>query len=679
MYADGGDGTAWEYELIYYPTSTDTGGVEGRKRPNPDSVRGVGVRSLGADPELYRWHWLIKNNRDEDGYAPLVGMLQAYGQSSGSPSYHDDMRRLLDVDQWLRAFAVQVLFGIGDNYSSGSSHNAIFYRRPEDGKFLYFPWDMDFTFRRGATSTMTPNGDLDKLLTDPANQRAYYGHIEDIVSTTFNTGYMTYWANHYSCFLPTESLTGFLSYISTRSNHALNGGDGVNNVIPPVAFDATTPDTSTGGTTIDIEGDGWVDVRELRLAGNPNPLEVTWTDNNSWRVTVPVAPGANAYVIEAYDFQGAPIGTDTVNVTGTGAVLPAAAGKLVISELMYHPSAGAGADTDDFEYVELLNIHPGASVDLTGVEFVDGITYAFPPMTLAPGARLLVVRDLAAFSSRYGAGLDIAGEYRAPDGSNKLADGGETVELVDALGVEIAKFEYSDDLPWPSSAAGDGYSLELINPAAPATDAADPIHWRSSRGIDGTPGGSDAATLAGWAAANGIVDLTLDRRRPHHPARGRLSHRGGAHPRERRPPGWRCSTSLSARLGEAPSRSAACSTRWGPRRSSRSPTRSISPISTRWSPPWDTGTSPRGRPRLWWPSVGWANSGRRWARGGGSARLSIRCCSSARAWPQSSRRRDGNASTPPHPAVVALVRGTATSVDSRRMGGLRGAPGGPGA
>ena len=497
MYEDGSDGTAWEMELIYYPTTT-VGGVEGLKNPNPDSVAGVSARSLGSDPELYRWHWLIKNNRDADNYAPLVEMLGAYGQSA-SASYLEDMDRLLDVDQFLRSFAAQILHGIGDNYSSGSQHNGMFYQRPGDGKFLLFPWDMDFAFRNGSTSSMTPNGDLNKLLTSPANRRLYYGHIKDIVDTSFNSAYLSPWATHYSCFLPTENLSGFISYINTRSNHALNQ---VNSAIPPVAFNVTTGNTSTSQSTFTVEGDGWVDVREIRLAGTPGTLPVTWTDTNSFSVQIPIQPGANTYTIEAYGFDGSLIGSDNITVTGTGTVTPAAVGLLVVSELMYHP------ENEAHEFVELLNTS-SMTLDLEGMSFDDGIDYTFPAVQLPAGERIIVARDLTAFRDLYGPTPIVAGEYQAPDGSNKFSDGGENVRLIDALGSLILEFSYGDDAPWPTSADGDGYSLELINPA-PETNASAPINWRSSRQINGSPGTSASDDLATWATTNGIADLSLD-------------------------------------------------------------------------------------------------------------------------------------------------------------------------
>ena len=148
QFENGSEGTAFEYELIYYPTSQQ-GGIEGLKRPNPDSVAGVGMatpRNEGDNKESYRWHWLIENNRPEDDYSQLMEALGAIGQRTSSDTFHEDTQRLLDVDQWLRSFAVVSLAGIGDNYASGSQHNGIFYVRPSDNRLLFLPWDMDFSF-----------------------------------------------------------------------------------------------------------------------------------------------------------------------------------------------------------------------------------------------------------------------------------------------------------------------------------------------------------------------------------------------------------------------------------------------------------------------------------------------------------------------------------------------------
>ena len=70
---------------------------------------------------------------------------------------------------------------------------------------------------------------------------------------------------------------------------------------------------------------------------------------------------------------------------------------LVVSELMYHPSGDNLA-----EYVELLNISSSDSLNLEEVRFTQGVEFNFTGsaiVSLAPGERVLIVRDLAAFET----------------------------------------------------------------------------------------------------------------------------------------------------------------------------------------------------------------------------------------------------------------------------------------
>ncbi|MBK7998616.1 MAG: lamin tail domain-containing protein [Verrucomicrobia bacterium] len=89
---------------------------------------------------------------------------------------------------------------------------------------------------------------------------------------------------------------------------------------------------------------------------------------------------------------------------------------LRITEIMYHPPtppAGSVYEAEDFEYIELRNTGP-TNINLTGVRFVRGIDFNFTGSAvtdLAPGGYVLIVRNLAAFTSRYGAIANIAGQY----------------------------------------------------------------------------------------------------------------------------------------------------------------------------------------------------------------------------------------------------------------------------
>ena len=510
QFINGGDGTMFEYELIYTLRET-AGGVEGLKLTQDGGTHGVPMRNLGGtDKELYRWHWQIKNNRDADDYGPLIDVLTAMGRSGRS--YQEETDRLLDVDQWLRSFAIQSLFGIADNYSSGARHNAIVYIRPSDGKALFFPWDMDFTFNRSATSGLTPSEDLNRLISaSPGNRRAFYGHIRDIVESTFNEDYMTEWAQHYSCFLPSEDLTRFLPYVNTRRNAALNE---INRVIPPTNYRITTADNvSSPETVVSIQGSGWVDLHRIQTA-NGVMLPIDWVDETTWQVKVPIWPGENMVSLSALDRWGRIIGSDSVRIIGTGMVEPASKENLAITEIMYHPPApsdqelAAGiSDGESFEFIELTNINDRMTVDLTGAAFTSGIRFELPLMTLGPGNRIVVVGNAEAFAMRYGDAIPTVGGFHS-DGSNRLSNSGERLTLSDAAGQEITSFEWSDAAPWPQGADGDGYSLVLMAPWV--SDPRLPQNWRTSTETEGNPGETDAIRLLDWMAEHGVLDLDGD-------------------------------------------------------------------------------------------------------------------------------------------------------------------------
>jgi hypothetical protein len=171
---------------------------------------------------------------------------------------------------------------------------------------------------------------------------------------------------------------------------------------------------------------------------------------------------------------------------------------LRISEIMYNPRRASGGGTNgaplrmDFEFLELQNTS-ATEIGLAGVELIDGVSFDFKRgavATLSPGAHVLVVRDLAAFKSRYPgwAGMRIAGEFVFP--ADALGDDGEEIELVDGLGRMIERFDYADD--WYPNTDGRGFSLEAVDPGG-TVDKGAASAWRASSFVDGSPGFEDSA------------------------------------------------------------------------------------------------------------------------------------------------------------------------------------------
>ncbi|MGI9242162.1 MAG: CotH kinase family protein, partial [Verrucomicrobiales bacterium] len=268
-------------------------------------------------------------------------------------------------------------------------------------------------------------------------------------------------------------------------------------------FDIPTASLAEGSNTLAVEihqaSGGSSDTSfDLRLIGvqttTADPLFLT-------------QPGVNVLRSRVRDGAEWSAITEATFLVDTDVAAPM---NLAITEIHYRPIApseaelGAGFnERSDFEYLELENFG-SRLIDLGGMAFTTGIGFAFDDSllgrTLAPGERILLVNNLAAFEMRYGAGLPVAGEF-----SGSLSNDGEQLIITDAAGAIVLDVTYNDADPWPASADGDGYSLVLIDPAS-MPDADLPTSWRTSAGAGGNPGSSDAQNYAGWKAANGITD-----------------------------------------------------------------------------------------------------------------------------------------------------------------------------
>lgn len=177
-----------------------------------------------------------------------------------------------------------------------------------------------------------------------------------------------------------------------------------------------------------------------------------------------------------------------------GAAVPGdLATNLVISEIMYNPPAPEGGDA---EFIELMNINASAPLDLTGVQFTAGISYAFSDgTTLAPGARLVLARNAAVFTAKYGT---------APFGvfADSLSNGGEQITLSLGGATALRSFTYDNNFPWPASPDNGGASLVLIAPHT-NPDHGNALNWRASAAPN--PGSTDTSNYAAWMTTNGIT------------------------------------------------------------------------------------------------------------------------------------------------------------------------------
>jgi hypothetical protein len=160
---------------------------------------------------------------------------------------------------------------------------------------------------------------------------------------------------------------------------------------------------------------------------------------------------------------------------------------LRITELHYHPQLSDQEkiiedfkNENKFEFVELTNTGQ-VSINLNGIKFDSAIEFVFPPITLKPGDFTLIVNNIAAFESRYGQSLPIAGAY-----NGQLSNSGEGIRLIDVYGSSILDFSYSDN--WFTATDGRGYSMVIRNGKSDWKAWNHPSGWAISSEKGGSPG-----------------------------------------------------------------------------------------------------------------------------------------------------------------------------------------------
>jgi hypothetical protein len=519
QFENGGDGTRFKFDLIYYSTLTANGSPEGLKLPpanfpaNVFPVLGVDIQNMGDDPNNYRWNHLIRNNRARDDYSQVIAMGKAFQLTGSTVGGALDLatQAVIDVDQWMRLFAFESLVGINDTYNQGLQHNLQFYVRPADNRVVALPWDMDFSFHQPTNMPIYGTGsNLRKIIDIPSNLRLFQGHLYDIINTTYNAQYLTPWVQHIATRSVQNDSTAILNYVSARRSFVLG------QLMPQVPFAITTNggvDFSVASNTVQLSGNGWINVREIRRAGESQPLDVTWTDQDSWRIDLALIEGANSIVLEAYDFQGQLVASDSVTITSS--VANPVVSALRITEINYHPAdatpeelaAMPGIDSEEFEFLEFTNVG-NVPLQLLNVRLDDGIEFTFDETILAAGERGVVVQNSAAFQLRYGTSARILGEFA----SGRLSNSGERVVLLSAEGETIVDLSYGDRGLWPEAADGLGATLELRSEIVPA-GSSPAVQWRSSSRSGGSPG------TIGPGAVGIVINEVLTNTSPPYPLR----------------------------------------------------------------------------------------------------------------------------------------------------------------
>ncbi len=425
----------------------------------------------------YRWSWEKKPNGGlDDDHSSLFELVEAL--NTRGTGYEQAVDSIVDVEQWMRIFAVRHIVGDWDGYGYNRGKNMSAYK-PRDGKWKMILWDLDFSLGGGSHGTSHSMFDVNdstisRMYNHPAFRRAYLRAWQDAIdgplsaeksSPMLDAVYAAFRANRVSAANPNSTK----NWIRNRRNYLMRELAREN-----ADFEITTNSGnsfSSQNNVAVLAGTAPIAVKIIRVNGANYPVK--WTSAQRWRLQIPLQNGANALRIEGFDLRGNKVAgsEDAIDVTFTGE-RQNPENHLTINELMYHPSIpGAG-------FIEIHNTSETHAFDLSNY-ILKGVDYCFDAgFVIAAGGYAVVVNDRSIFSTAYGTSIPIAGEF-----AGRLSNKGETISLIaeavdEANAVLIDQVSYEDAPPWPSLADGQGSSLQLIDPSADNRRVA---HWTAVR------------------------------------------------------------------------------------------------------------------------------------------------------------------------------------------------------
>lgn len=414
----------------------------------------------------YRWAWRKRAVVDSaNHYANLFNLVSAV--NAAGAALVPQVENLVDIEIWMRNFALQHIVGNWDAYGYNRGKNAYLYK-PVNGRFQMVPWDIDFVLGSGSDGPTTDifganDPTVWNLWNTPAFQRVYLrAFLDAIAGPLQNANFDPIVDGRFAALVANgvnvANPRPIKSWVASRRNYLANRVAG---------YDTKTFEiTSHGGNNfatnrvlITLAGTAPIAIRTITLNGAP--VHVVWNTTTTWSLVVALAARENVLTLGALDSRGRPLPayTDTITVSYTGSELPSPEGRIVISEIMYAPLI------PDAEYVELRNTSPTASYDLSNWR-LNGVAFAFPPGTvLGPGAFAVVTKNRDAFAAAYGFGVLPVGEF-----SGTLQDGGERLTLIKpgatpAQDVIVDEVRYDSEPPWPAAARDRGPSLQLLDAA----------------------------------------------------------------------------------------------------------------------------------------------------------------------------------------------------------------------
>lgn len=360
----------------------------------------------GETPSSYQNTWFKESNESENDWTDLIAMLRVVGINNATSFTTENVRQVINVEQWLRHLAVMNLFGNNETgLNTGYNDDYYMYRGVNDPRFILSYHDLDTVLGVGGSLgptasifTATANNGsgqaMDRLLNWPDFQPLYFQILTDLVNTTYSQpNFDALVDSALGGYVTPAAMNGIKTWMSQRRASVLSQIPAFTVSNAPIATLTGSPRSPTPITsaTLTVGGNSVVSYRS-KLNGGAYGAETP--------VATPIslsglANGTNTVSVIGKNTLG--IWQDVTNATVRSWVVNTTWPAVRLNEILARNDSAFNHSGTFPDAIELFN-EGAASVDLSGLRLTDDPgspnKFTFPASTsLAAGARLVVLAN----------------------------------------------------------------------------------------------------------------------------------------------------------------------------------------------------------------------------------------------------------------------------------------------
>ena len=391
----------------------------------------------------YRWNWQTRGfGGTANNFTNIFNLVNVMNDTSANNVAN--LMNTVDVQEWARIFAFHRVIGNWDSWTFNVGQN-MYIMKPENQGWVLMPWDIDFTLGLGNAASdglFTAGQDpvMNRWFNNAAFRRMMWRAYREAVSGPMVPENFSPVIDARRQALLRNSIAGLQgpngvsAYLNQRRTYILTQIQ----IAEASQFAITTnggSDFDSPSDTVTLRGTAPFDVYGIAVNGVPVP--VTWPDQKTFSITVPLSSAVNTLRLTGIDSRGNAIAgfESQVRVSYSGT---SSRPKVTINELMasngstlLDPATGKNED-----WFELHNADV-STVDLTGYALTlnpaNPVQFVIPSgFSIPPGGFLLVWADeMTSWNTNLDGALHV--NFKLDKGGGQLALLGTDRVLMDQV------------------------------------------------------------------------------------------------------------------------------------------------------------------------------------------------------------------------------------------------------